>query len=265
MTRPISRPSRSTSGSFLILCARITSSALAMSASPSRTTSRSRGVMRSATVPVPSTKRRSRAVRRPSSRRLGSVTTSVPTPVRRMASRASVSGASGRIVYGSAMMPCCRRLTRSTSRTCGSMSPERKPRSMIPMPPSSATAMAISARVIVSMLADTIGRFSVRCSERRDERSIVAGSRRSMTLYCGVNRKSSNVQPRTVCRRSVTVSGYLVTQNSRRKTQTATARDFTRHTNCHFSASPRLRGTSAREVTCNQLSRESSYLPNSGL
>jgi hypothetical protein len=64
--------------------------------------------------------------------------------------------------------------------------------------------MAISARVTVSMLAETIGRFSVRCSESLDERSIVAGSRRSMTLYCGVKRKSSNVQPRTVCRRSVT-------------------------------------------------------------
>ena len=29
---------------------------------------------------------------------------------------------------------------------------------MIPMPPSSATALAISARVTVSMFADTIGR-----------------------------------------------------------------------------------------------------------
>ena len=39
---------------------------------------------------------------------------------------------------------------------------DRNPRSMMPMPPSSATAIAISARVIVSMLADTIGRFNVR-------------------------------------------------------------------------------------------------------
>ena len=37
------------------------------------------------------------------------------------------------------------------------------------------------------------------------ERSIAAGSRRSRTLYCGVKRKSSNVQPRTVWRKSVTV------------------------------------------------------------
>jgi hypothetical protein len=84
------------------------------------------------------------------------------------------------------------------------MSPDLNPRSMMPMPPSSATAIAISARVIVSMLAETIGRFSVSLCESRDERSIVAGSRRSTTLYCGVKRKSSNVQPRTVCRRSVT-------------------------------------------------------------
>ena len=46
------------------------------------------------------------------------------------------------------------------------MSPERKPRSMMPMPPSSAMAIAISARVIVSMLAETIGRRSrSRCGE----------------------------------------------------------------------------------------------------
>ena len=38
---------------------------------------------------------------------------------------------------------------------------------MMPMPPSSATAIAISARVTVSMLAETIGRFSVRCSRKR--------------------------------------------------------------------------------------------------
>ena len=38
---------------------------------------------------------------------------------------------------------------------------------MIPMPPSSATAIAISDRVTVSMLAETIGRFSVRPVEKR--------------------------------------------------------------------------------------------------
>ncbi len=59
------------------------------------------------------------------------------------------------------MTPCCVRLTISTSRTCGSISPGRKPRSMMPIPPSSAWTMAIGARVTVSMLADTIGRFSV--------------------------------------------------------------------------------------------------------
>src|SRR5215831_4081825 len=99
------------------------------------------------------------------------------------------------------MTPCCVRLTISTSRTCGWMSPGRKPRSMIPRPPSSAWTIAIGARVTVSMLADTIGRFSVMCCETRHDRSMAAGSRRVMMLFCGVSRKSSNVQPRT---RSVT-------------------------------------------------------------
>ena len=49
---------------------------------------------------------------------------------------------------------------------------------MIPMPPSSAWTMAIGARVTVSMLAETIGRFSARCCETRHDRSIAAGSRR---------------------------------------------------------------------------------------
>jgi hypothetical protein len=75
---------------------------------------------------------------------------------------------------------------------------------MMPIPPSSATAMAISARVIVSMFAEMIGRRRVRCSDRRQVRSIAAGSRRSRTLYCGVKRKSSNVQPRTRSRSVLT-------------------------------------------------------------
>ena len=68
---------------------------------------------------------------------------------------------------------------------------------MIPMPPSSACTMAIGARVTVSMLADTIGRFSVRCCDTRHERSMAAGSRRATMLRCGVSRKSSNVAPCT--------------------------------------------------------------------
>ena len=52
------------------------------------------------------------------------------------------------------------------------MSPARKPRSMTPMPPSSASTIAIAARVIVSMLAETSGRLSVRCSVNRAVRSI---------------------------------------------------------------------------------------------
>ena len=83
------------------------------------------------------------------------------------------------------MTPCCVRLTISTSRTCGWMSPGLNPRSMMPRPPSSAWTIAIGARVTVSMFAETIGRFSVMCCETRHERSIADGSRRSRMLYCG--------------------------------------------------------------------------------
>ena len=65
------------------------------------------------------------------------------------------------------------------------------------MPPSSACTIAIGARVTVSMLADTSGRLSVMCVENRHDKSMAAGSRRSITLYCGRSRKSSNVVPRT--------------------------------------------------------------------
>src|SRR4030095_6530462 len=111
------------------------------------------------------------------------------------------------------MMPCCLRLTISTSRTCGSISPLRKPRSMMPMPPSSATAIAISDRVMVSMFAETIGRLSGTPVEKRHVRSMADGSRRSTTLYCGVNRKSSNGAPRT---RSISViDGFTNLQTDR--------------------------------------------------
>ena len=95
------------------------------------------------------------------------------------------------------MMPCCVRLTAETSVTCGSMSPFRKPRSMTPRPPSSASTTAISARVMVSMFAETSGRCSVRCSEKRAEKSTAPGSRLGSTPHCGTRRKSSNVDPRT--------------------------------------------------------------------
>jgi hypothetical protein len=80
------------------------------------------------------------------------------------------------------MMMCCIRLTFSTSRTCGPMSPFLKPRSMMPMPPSSAWTIAIGARVTVSMLADTSGRLSVMFVEKRQDRSMTDGSRRVMML-----------------------------------------------------------------------------------
>ena len=106
------------------------------------------------------------------------MTTSVPARVRRIIATASASEVCGVTEYGSRMMTCCIRLTFSTSRTCGSMSPLRKPRSMMPRPPSSAWTMAIGARVTVSMLADTSGRLSVMCVENRHDRSITDGSRR---------------------------------------------------------------------------------------
>jgi hypothetical protein len=129
------------------------------------------------------------------SRRFSSITTRVPIRQRDIIPAASSSEASGRILIGSVMTPCCVRLTISTSRTCGSISPGRNPRSMIPMPPSSAWTIAIGARVTVSMLAETIGRFRVIRRVSRDERSIAAGSRRGITLRCGDKMKSSKVHP----------------------------------------------------------------------
>src|SRR4029079_3379156 len=41
-----------------------------------------------------------------------------------------------------------------------------------------------------------IGRLSGTPVEKRHVRSMVDGSRRSTTLYCGLNKKSSNVAPR---------------------------------------------------------------------
>jgi hypothetical protein len=52
----------------------------------------------------------------------------------------------------------------------------------MPMPPSSACTIAIGARVTVSMFAETMGRLSVMCRDRREDRSMTAGSRRSSTL-----------------------------------------------------------------------------------
>ena len=124
------------------------------------------------------TKRMSRSVSRPFKRRDPSTTTSVPARVRRISATASASEVSGETAYGSRMMMCCIRLTFSTSRTCGSMSPLRNPRSMMPRPPSSACTIAIGARVTVSMLADTSGRFSVMWVEKRHDRSMTDGSRR---------------------------------------------------------------------------------------
>ena len=109
-------------------------------------------------------------------------------PACRRATRASWRRRFGRATAGRrccrdrVMTPCCVRLTFSTSRTCGSISPGRKPRSMMPMPPSSAWTIAIGARVTVSMLAETIGRFSVMRRESRHDRSMTAGSRRASTL-----------------------------------------------------------------------------------
>ena len=158
--RPASVPSGFTSGSFFTFRSIMRRSASGSVSSPSCSTRRSRGVIRCATRIVPSgTNRRSRSVSRPTSLPAPSTTTRVPTRECSMAAAASASVASGPIVYGSRMIPCCVRLTICTSRTCGSISPGRKPRSMIPIPPSSAMTMAMGARVTVSMLAETIGRF----------------------------------------------------------------------------------------------------------
>ena len=73
---------------------------LPVSGSPVCAISRSRGVIRDATVPAWSTNRRSRVVSRPCTRRWASTTTSVPTPVSRIRAAASARLASGAIVYG---------------------------------------------------------------------------------------------------------------------------------------------------------------------
>ncbi len=106
---------------------------------------------------------------------------------------------------------CCIRLTFSTSRTCGSMSPLRNPRSMMPRPPSSACTIAIGARVTVSMLADTSGRLRVMWVEKRHDRSMADGSRRSITLNCGRKRKSSKVAPRTASARASKLEAMVAT------------------------------------------------------
>ena len=160
-------------------------------------TSRPSGVIRSPTRICGSTKRTSRRVSRPARRACSVVTTSVPTPVRSISRIASATVSLTPIVCGSAMMPCCVRLTAVTSAICGAMSPDLNPRSITPIPPSSASATAIAARVIVSMFADTNGRFSAIWVVNRVLRSMREGSRLGTMPSCGVNRKSSKVQPRT--------------------------------------------------------------------
>ncbi len=61
----------------------------------------------------------------------------------------------------------------------------------------------MSARVIVSMLAATIGRRSVTPLVKRVVRSMTAGSRLGTTPNRGVSRKASNVQPRTTSSKSI--------------------------------------------------------------
>src|SRR4051794_6342238 len=117
------------------------------------------------------------------------------------------------MVCGSVMMPCWVRLTAVTSPICGAMSPARKPRSITPIPPSSASATAIAARVMVSMFAETTGRRSVIPAVKRVVRSITAGSRLGTMPSCGVSRKSSNVQPRTNVRRSI-AAGPLINREA---------------------------------------------------
>ena len=196
--RPMSTPAPSTSGSFLTFRSIMMRSAASGSSGPSCTTSRLTGVMRSDTRdPRRSTNRMSRSVSSPASRLWPSTTTRVPTRERAISAAASSSDASGARLHGSVITPCCVRLTIPTSRTCGSISPGRNPRSIMPMPPSSACTIAIGARVTVSMFAETMGRLSVMRRDRREDRSMTAGSRRSSTLRWGERMKSSNVQPRT--------------------------------------------------------------------
>ena len=128
-------PSGLTSGSFFTLRAIISRSASSSEIGPTLTTSSARGVIRSATSDSGPTNLMSRSVSRPVRRRASSTTVSVPTPVRAMMRTASLTRLLAAIECGSAMVPCCRRLTAATSRICGSISPARKPRSIPVHPP----------------------------------------------------------------------------------------------------------------------------------
>ena len=109
---PVRTPSASTSGSFLTFCSIIMRSAESSDGcvAPRTTTSRSTGVIRSETFAEPLTKRMSRSVSNPRSRRLSSTTTSVPTPERSMTPPACSIVTSGPMVYGIGDDPVLRAL-----------------------------------------------------------------------------------------------------------------------------------------------------------
>ena len=195
---PIRRPSASTSGSFLILCVRIAASAAAASSGPSRVTSRARGVIRSATVPAAPANRRSRVVSRPATRRVlvdhdQRADAGAAHHLGRLGQR---RGRTDRVRVGDDAM-------------------------LAPLDPLDLAHLRLDVARAEAAVDDADAAFlgdgdrhlragdgvHVRRDDRplqrqplrtaRHDRSIDDGSRRSRTLYCGVKRKSSKVQPRT--------------------------------------------------------------------
>ena len=204
MISPSRVPSASTSGSFLIFCGPSSPARhpRARSGRCGRPASR-RGVMRSATRSSPLTKRTSRSVSSPSA---AGARRRPPACRRRCPPCGGVASETVRVVADgvrvgddAVLRPLdggdlghLRRdvagpepaVDDADAAFLGQHDRHRRPRDGV-------------------HVGRTSGRFSVTCSEKAVVRSMAAGSRLGTTPSCGVNRKSSNVQPRTNWNRSM--------------------------------------------------------------
>ncbi len=186
---PVMRPSASTTGSFSMRC-RPRISWACSSVVPSGAVTSPSAVMTSETLRVGSfSKRRSRLVRMPTSRRDAST---IGTPEMRyldMRSSAAPTRSSGPRVTGSTIIPDSERLTLSTSVTWSSI---ERFRWMTPMPPSRAMAIARRASVTVSIAADISGMASSIDEVRRVAVDTWAGTTSDAE---GTRQTSSKVSP----------------------------------------------------------------------
>ena len=197
---PRSVPSAFSSGSFLIFCFRIVSSACAVSGSPVCATSRSRGVMRDATVPPlihePQVARRQQPLHPPL------VVDDDERADARVAHPGGRFGEAGvrpdRVgIADDAVLLALDDLDFADLRldlaAAEAAVDDAEPAFFRD------GDRHLGARDGVHVGGDDRP-LELRRREKRDVRSMVAGSRRSTTLYCGVKRKSSKVQPRTRAR-----------------------------------------------------------------